>query len=187
MIHANFGGVIDSCVLANYPVCDLFLRLAETPRLYVPHWSEQILNEVRRTHVEKLQWPEGLADSFQNAVRTNFPEAMVSGYEPYAEIVKNHPKDRHVAAAALQSKCEVIVTFNLKDFPREALTCHGIRAEHPSEFLINLYHIDGGVFVSKLVGIATQRQIDLKRAIETLSKSLPIFTDFLSECLGIDE
>jgi hypothetical protein len=186
MIHANFGAVLDACVLANYPVCDLFLRLAETPRLYVPHWSEQILAEVRRTHIEKLAWPENIADSWQRAVRTHFPEAMVNGHEPYIEIVKNEAKDRHVAASAIQSKCEVIVTFNLKDFPRDALAPHGIRAEHPSEFLINLYNIDGGVFVSKLVGISSQRQINLRQTVETLAKSLPAFTDFLSESLGLD-
>lgn len=62
MLHANFGATLDACVLANYSVCDLFLRLAETPRLYVPHWSEKILEEVRRTHIEKLDWPENLAD-----------------------------------------------------------------------------------------------------------------------------
>ena len=184
-MHANFGAILDACVLANYSVCDLFLRLAETPRLYVPRWSEEILEEVRRTH-QKLQWPEKLTDSWQKVVREHFPEAMVNGHEIFVELAKNDPKDRHVLAAALKSNCEVIVTFNLKDFPRETLSGYGIRAEHPSEFLINLYNIDPGIFVTKLVGIATQRQINLRLVIENLSKSLPAFTDFLSESIGIE-
>lgn len=36
MLAANYRVVLDACVLANISVCDLFLRLAETPRLYVP-------------------------------------------------------------------------------------------------------------------------------------------------------
>jgi hypothetical protein len=120
------------------------------------------------------------------AVREHFPEAMVTGHEIYADLAKNDPKDRHVVAAALRSNCEVVVTFNLKDFPKDVLAPCGIRAEHPSEFLMNLYNIDGGLFVAKLVGIAAHRQTELKHVIEILSKSLPDFTDFLSEALGIE-
>jgi hypothetical protein len=184
MIHANFGAVLDSCVLANQAVCDLFLRLAETPRLYVPRWNEEILNEVKRTHA-KLNWPPNLADSWQQAVRTHFPESLVVGYEKFIDVVKNDEKDRHIVATALKSHCEVVVTFNLKHFPSEILSPHTLHAEHPSEFLINLYNIDGGVFVSKLVGIAEQRQIQMSRVLGTLSKSIPDFTEFISESAGL--
>ena len=33
----------------------------------------------------------------------------------------NHPKDRHVLAAALRTGAQTIVTFDLKDFPEAAL------------------------------------------------------------------
>ncbi len=56
MIKANFSVVIDACVLANFAVCDLLLRLAERPTLYQPRWSETILAETRRTHEDKLHW-----------------------------------------------------------------------------------------------------------------------------------
>jgi len=184
MIHANFGAILDSCVLANQSVCDLFLRLAETPRLYVPRWNEEILNEVKRTH-SKLNWPPNLADSWQQAVRTHFPESLIIGYEKFIDVVKNDEKDRHITATALKSHCEVIVTFNLKHFPSDILSEHNLHAEHPSEFLINLYNIDGGVFVSKLVGIAEQRQIPMNRVLGTLSKSIPDFTDFISDSVGL--
>lgn len=48
-MKADFPVVLDACVLANIRVCDLFLRLAEEPRLYLPYWSETILNETQRT------------------------------------------------------------------------------------------------------------------------------------------
>ncbi len=184
MIHANFGAVLDSCVLANHAVCDLFLRLAETPSLYVPHWNEKILTEVKNTHA-KLGWPSHLSESWQKAVREHFPESLVLGYESFVDIVKNDPKDRHVVAAALQSHSEVIVTYNLKHFPKDNLSPHGIRAEHPSEFLINLYNIDGGIFVTKLIGIAEHREIPVSGVLNTLSKHLPDFTEFISESAGL--
>ena len=59
-MNANSGVVLDACVLANFGVCDLLLTLAETPRLYRPLWSREILEEVQRTQTGKLGWPEAL-------------------------------------------------------------------------------------------------------------------------------
>ena len=49
--------VLDACVLADFGLCDLFLTLAETPRLYQPVWNREILDEVQRTQTGKLGWP----------------------------------------------------------------------------------------------------------------------------------
>ena len=62
----------------------------------------------------------------------------------------NHEKDRHVLAAAVKTPCEVIVTYNLKDFPEQALKPFGIEAKHPDKFLIDLYHIDGEIVIHEL-------------------------------------
>lgn len=47
---ADFKVLLDACVLANFPVCDLYLRLVESPRLLIPKWSEEILVEVHRIY-----------------------------------------------------------------------------------------------------------------------------------------
>ena len=52
-MQADFPIMLDACVLANTGVCDLFLRLAETPRMYLPRWSATILDEVKRTQMGK--------------------------------------------------------------------------------------------------------------------------------------
>src|SRR5690606_21900486 len=119
-MRADYRVLIDACVLANQGVCDLLLRLAERPRLYLPHWSEEILAETRRTHVKTLDWPAELADYFQTEIRSAFPEALITGYEPLAENLTNDPKDRHVLAAAIRGGCPLILTFNLKHFSEEA-------------------------------------------------------------------
>ena len=63
-------------------------------------------------------------------------------------VMTNHEKDRHVLAAAVKAPCEVIVTYNLKDFPGESIKPHGIEVKHPDEFLIDLYHIDSEMVAS---------------------------------------
>ena len=52
--------VLDACVLANFSLCDTLLRLAETPRLFEPKWSEEIVRETTRTLESKLGWPGSL-------------------------------------------------------------------------------------------------------------------------------
>jgi hypothetical protein len=56
-MHGDFPVVLDACVLANGRLCDLYLRLAEPPRLYSPVWSEEILHEVHRVQTQKLKRP----------------------------------------------------------------------------------------------------------------------------------
>jgi hypothetical protein len=57
--------------------------------------------------------------------------------------------------------------------------------QHPSQFLTNLYNIDGGIFMAKLVSIAEKRDIPVSRVINTLSKFVPDFTEFLTSSAGL--
>ncbi|WP_349618572.1 PIN domain-containing protein, partial [Azotobacter salinestris] len=46
------------------------------------------------------------------------PGALVTGFESLIPgITLPDPEDRHVVAAAVQTRAEAIVTFNLKGFP----------------------------------------------------------------------
>ncbi|MCC5842456.1 MAG: PIN domain-containing protein [Opitutales bacterium] len=110
MIAADFRVCLDACVLANHGVADLFLRLAEKPRMYSPVLSRQILDEVHRVHVDRLGWPTDLADYFQREVSGAFAEAIVDDYEDLLPILTNDEGDRHVLAAAIKGKAELIVT-----------------------------------------------------------------------------
>lgn len=49
----------------------------------------------------------------------------------------NDPKDRHVLAAAVRASAEVIVTFNLRDFPDSAVKPYDVAAVHPDDFLLD--------------------------------------------------
>ncbi len=183
---ADFKILLDACVLANYGVCNLYLRLAEKPRLFLPKWSPDILDEVYKTHVDKLDWPERLADSFQDAVREAFPEAMITEYRELIPAMTNDEKDRHVLAAAVKDKLNLIITFNLKDFKEEDLDKWDIEAMHPQDYLLTLYSMKPGIVMMKLSKIAQKKDQDLEELVLDFGKSLPKFSKKLLDDMGED-
>lgn len=183
-MRADYRIFLDACVLANFGVCDLLLRLSERPRLIVPHWSAEVLAEVRRTHLEKLQWPPALAETFQSEIRTAFPDAAVTGYEALLPALTNHEKDRHVLAAAIRGACPLIVTFNLKHFPAEALAPWSITATHPQDYLLVLYEMEPKQVIACLGAIAGKRKLEVQDVLIRLGKSVPDFSQRLLDDLS---
>ena len=175
MQRADFKVVIDACVLANFRVCDVLLTLAESPRLFLPRWSQQILDETRRTQINKLGWSESVADSFRAEVNAHFPEARVHGFEHLIDKCSNEEKDRHVLACAIHNKAELILTFNLKDFPESSLNKWQIEVKHPEEYLLALYSIEPVSVVHRLETIARDRQEELEDYLLGLGRWLPAF------------
>jgi len=184
---ADFPVLLDACVLANFGICDLLLRLAEEPRMFSPRWSKSILEEVRRTHLERLKppWPEAVANSWQDSIRKAFPEAKVTGYEPLMAIVTNAPKDRHVLAAAIKGNVSLIVTFNLKDFPKEALGDWSVNAVHPQDYLLTLYSMNPALVSLRLSDIAHRKNTEVQDILLHLGKSVPAFASRVLEDLGM--
>lgn len=73
-------------------------------------------------------------------------DSLVTGYEPLIEsIVLPDPDDRHVVATAIMAGADALVTYNLKDFPEEVLSPHGIEAQHPDVFLTHALDLSTGV------------------------------------------
>ena len=66
--------------------------------------------------------------------------------------------DRHVLAAAIVGRCDVIVTQNLKDFPDAAPAPYGIIAQHPDEFLYNNLNFAQAVFCSAVQKVRRRLQ-----------------------------
>jgi predicted nucleic acid-binding protein len=185
-MQADFKVVLDACVLANAGVCDLFLRLAEPPRLYLPLWSATILEEVHRTQTTKLKrpYPIALADHWRNEVTRAFPEAEVRGHEKLILVMTNHEKDRHVLATAVRGGASLIVTFNLKDFADHDLEPWEVTASHPQDYLLALHSMNPGVVVAKLAAMAQHQQTDLQDLLLHLGKSVPAFAARLLETIG---
>jgi hypothetical protein len=184
-MNADYKILLDANVLANYAVCDLYLRLAEKPRLFLPKWTNQILDEVYRTHTKKLGWDKKLAKSFRSVLTVQFPEAFITGYEELVPLMTNDEKDRHVLAPAVREKLDIIITFNLKDFKPVDLKKWNINAWHPQDYLLTLYSMNPPVVTMKLNQIARKRGEELEDTIIHLGQPLPAFSTRLLEDMGI--
>lgn len=76
-------------------------------------------------------------------------DAIVEGFEPLIEgLVLPDIGDRHVLAAAIRSRSDVIVTRNLRDFPAVRLAPYGIGAQHPDTFIVHLLDLAPGRVVA---------------------------------------
>ena len=183
-MRADFRVVLDACVLANFGVANLLLLLAEKPRLYLPVWSEEILEETRRTQIEQLGWEPRLADTFRDQLDKAFGESRTDGFQRLIGQCMNQEKDRHVLACAIHSKSEVILTFNLKDFPDSALAPWGVSACHPQDYLLTLFELEPLHVVNQLGAIAQKRGLTTEDHLIDLGRFLPAFSSRLLDQLN---
>jgi len=135
-------------------LCDVLLRAAQRD-LYRAHWSDMILDEVER-NLPNLGISPEKARRRVEAMRRAFDRAAVEGFEGIIDRMPNHPKDRHVLAAAVVAGAQSIVTFNRKDFRTEGTAQGHIRAEDPDTFLSNLFHLHPDSLTDIIVGQAAK-------------------------------
>jgi predicted nucleic acid-binding protein len=168
------------------PLADTLLRMAEAPRLYLPKWSQLIMDEVTRNLIAKWDMPAEKARRREEELRRHFPEAWVNGFEPLIDGMKNDPGDRHVLAAAVRSHSELIVTYNRRHFPAVSTQDWEVDVQGPSTFLRGLYNLDPGLFVGKLHEQAGAIGVSIQRLLLSLNKNVPGFVDYFCEEQGID-
>src|SRR6187551_94237 len=79
----------------------------------------------------------------------------VSGYEDLVDALKlPDPDDRHVLAAAIKAKAQVIVTSNVRDFPSAELRRWDIDPKTPDEFVRDQISLDRSVVYASVQQIA---------------------------------
>lgn len=105
-----------------------------------------------------------------------FPESLADGFDHLIGECTNHTKDRHVLACAIHSKAEVILTFNLKDFPKEALSRWDVSAEHPQDYLTMLFRLEPLQVMQHLGVIAGKRGCTLEDHLIDLGRFVPAFS-----------
>src|SRR5215469_1954326 len=82
-------------------------------------------------------------EAARRAMDRAFPAASVSGFESLIPALSlPDPDDRHVLAAAIHARADVLITVNLKDFPTAAVSSHGIVATHPDPFVDYLFDLN---------------------------------------------
>ena len=129
--------VLDACVLVPIRLATTLLWLAESG-LFQPLWSPAILDEVQRALPKVGISPQQAQHRIDRMRQAFDSEASIDDFEHLIDHMRCDPKDRHVLAAAVHARADTLVTFNLRDFPAEATTEHGINVAHPDDFLLQL-------------------------------------------------
>lgn len=135
MIHSiRFTCVLDTNVLYPIEIRDILFWFAHFD-MYTPKWSNHIFDEW-----EKVMRTKGISDKeiskrIGNA-NAAFPDALVENYEPLIPgLVLPDEDDKHVLAAAIKTNANIIVTNNLKDFPKDYLATFGLTAKGADDFI----------------------------------------------------
>lgn len=168
-MSGTFTAIYDSCVLYPAPLRDLLMHLALTG-LFRARWTAQIHDEWMRNVLANRPdlKPEQLART-RELMDAHVLDCVVTGHEKLIEgLTLPDPDDRHVLAAAIRAGAEVIVTFNLSDFPEGRLEEFGVEAQHPDEFITHLLDLDAALVCS---AIKRQRQ-SLKNPPKTAAELL---------------
>lgn len=179
------GAVLDACVLVNASLRDTLLRLA-SEGAYRPYWSDQIIEELERTLQQKLRKTPAQTAHLIEQMRRHFDDAWVRDYESLTPEMTNDPKDRHVVACAVKARAREIVTFNVRHFPASALDPFLVEAQHPDDFLVNMYcrRPERVVHVLHEQALAIRRE--LRALLLTQRQGMPKFVQLVADDLSIE-
>lgn len=134
---------LDANVLYSAVLRDVLMRLALND-LYCARWSARVQEEwVAALSAKRTDLTRAAIERVRDLMDTHIQDALVQGYEGLEATLRlPDPDDRHVLAAAIHCDATAIITFNLRDFPDEAIAPFGIRATHPDEFIRELFDAD---------------------------------------------
>jgi len=146
---SNFTAVLDANVMYPAPLRDLLIQVG-AEGLYRARWTDQITDEwTRNLLANRADLTANNLSYTVELMANGIPGCIVTGYDPIIEgLTLPDPDDRHVLAAAIKCSAQVIVTYNLKDFPEEILSQYGVEPKHPDEFLQDCYDVAPPAFIS---------------------------------------
>jgi predicted nucleic acid-binding protein len=166
----SFVVLYDANVLYPNTLRDLLIRVAQAG-LVQAKWTDQILDEVfgnLATNRPDLD-PQGLArtrELMNRAVR----DCLVTGYEPLVDaLYLPDPDDRHVLAAAIKARAQVIVTHNLKDFPSTVLEEWDMEAKSADDFILDQIDLSHDSVYGAVQRIADSRRNPPARVSDVLA------------------
>lgn len=173
--------VLDADVLFPMMLRDTLLRVAAAD-CYRAHWSSRILDEVTRNLISDYGMEPARAGVLRTVMEEAFPDANVEGWEALEPAMRNHPKDRHVAAAAAAIGAGIIITSNIRDFGDLP---PGIVAMTPDDFLISLMNTDADRLLEALVAQAAGYRRPTLSVVELVEKLSGIAPKFAAKALSI--
>lgn len=181
-----FTALYDACVLYPAPIRDVLMHLALTD-LYRARWTPTIHEEwIRAVLTNRPDLTRAQLERTRDLMNAHARDALVENYEDLIPtLTLPDPNDRHVLAAAIRGRADVIVTYNTKDFPAQTLAPFGIEAQHPDLFLAHLLDLAPGLVLAALKRLRNALKnppMDIDMYLARLEQhELPSFAAKLSE------
>lgn len=119
-------------------------------------WTNTILDETfRNLAANRPDLDEGHLRRTRLLMCRAIRDCLIIGYEPLVQALDlPDPGDRHVLAAAVKARAQVIVTNNVKHFPPAALARWNVEAKRPDDFVLDQIDLDRQVVYACVKQIA---------------------------------
>jgi predicted nucleic acid-binding protein len=143
------------------------------------YFTHEILREMRRNVLRDYPIEPSAIDRTIRQMVAAFEEGLIEDYEHLIPRMTNHPKDRHVLAAAVKADVDVIVTDNTKDFPEGSLMEYEIEVRTPEAFLtdcLESFPEQMREMMRRWSGDLDHPPMSELEILDTLSRSLPRFS-----------
>jgi predicted nucleic acid-binding protein len=151
---------VDTNVLFPFSVMDLMLALTEDG-MHDLMWTQALLAEWERVIVRTQRRSAASAAAITSAIREYFADSEVPE-AAYAHLIEQmhgkDPDDRVHMAAAVAGRATAIVTWNLADFPAEALASNGVRVCTPDDYLCGLLAVWPSEMLDTVVRLAAEKR-----------------------------
>lgn len=166
---AGFVVVLDANVLYGIEVTDLFATMA-TRRIFRPHWSPQILDEVVRNLAKRPDLERAAIDRRIGHLNRALPGALSEVPSALIDAMPVNENDRHVLALAIHVGAPTIVTENLRDFPADLLEPFGIEAISTDEFTLAQVDLHPQAVLDSIDAMAARRRRTPKTRDEIIAR-----------------
>jgi predicted nucleic acid-binding protein len=174
--------ILDACVLFPAPLRDFLMHLALLD-VFQARWTDEIHAEwIRNVLKMRPDISEKQLNRTKDLMNSHVRDCLVENYEHLIDkLFLPDKNDRHVLAAAIKSNAEIILTFNLRDFPNNILQTHNLIAIAPDKLLSDLFDSNADNF-----NLAFERQLkSLKNPPKTADELLQILeTQQLKNTIG---
>jgi hypothetical protein len=155
---------------------DLLLTLSRTG-LFRARWTDQIHDEWIAAVLRENPHLAGRLARTRALMDDSVLDCLITGYESLVDgLTLPDPDDRHVLAAAIKGRADVIVTKNLKDFPAAALAPFGIEPQHPDAFVLHQISLNMDralAAIAKLRARLVRPAMDVREFLDSIARELP--------------
>jgi predicted nucleic acid-binding protein len=176
----------DENIFYSILMTDLVLSLGEAG-LYRPRWANEIHEEwIRNVLANQPQRTREQLERRRAFMDMAIGNDLIENYDRHIEsLILPDPDDRHVLAAAIEAEAEILLTYNLRDFPEMVVATYGISVLQPDNFLCLFIRKEAETVLLVIEEIRVKRkppEISQTKLLEKLARlSIPGFVRMLQD------